>query len=109
MELLNGRTLAEELQSGRRYPPEEALPIVTQLAEGLQAAHDAGVVHRDLKPGNVILVPGSSEPGAKDEPPRAVITDFGLAVSDSRPASPAATSSSGRPTTWRPNSRSRTP
>jgi serine/threonine protein kinase len=82
MELLNGGTLAEELQRGRRYPPEEALPIVIQLAEGLQAAHDAGVVHRDLKPGNVMLVPGALEPEAKSEPPRAVITDFGLAVSD---------------------------
>jgi serine/threonine protein kinase len=73
MELLDGRTLVEELAGGGRYAPAQALPIVWQLAEGLQAAHD---VHRDLKPGNIMLVPGSSGP------PRAVITDFGLAVSD---------------------------
>jgi serine/threonine protein kinase len=77
MELLNGRTLAEELTSGRRYTTAQVLPIITQVADGLQAAHDAGVVHRDLKPSNVMLVPGA--PG---ETPRAVITDFGLAVSD---------------------------
>src|SRR5262245_23816358 len=57
MELLKGSTLAEALGNGRRLPPDEVLPIVTQIAEGLQAAHDAGVVHRDLKPGNIILVP----------------------------------------------------
>jgi serine/threonine protein kinase len=77
MELLLGGTLADGLKRGRRYSQEEALPIVRQLAEGLQAAHDAGVVHRDLKPGNVVLV--SSEAGAA---PRAVITDFGLALTD---------------------------
>jgi len=81
MELLNGSTLAEALGNGRRFPPDEVLPIVSQIAEGLQAAHDAGVVHRDLKPGNIILVP-SLETGQTGAGPRAVITDFGLALSD---------------------------
>jgi eukaryotic-like serine/threonine-protein kinase len=82
MELLNGTSLAETPQNSRRYSPAEALPIVTQIAEGLQAAHDAGIVHRDLKPGNIMLVPSSPEADEPNTPPRAVITDFGLALSD---------------------------
>lgn len=73
MELLEGETLAERVQRRTRLTVDEALPLVQQLADGLQAAHDAGVVHRDFKAGNVILArfSGGSE--------RAVITDFGLA------------------------------
>jgi serine/threonine protein kinase len=82
MELLAGRTLADALAKGRRYTTGEALPIVVQIAEGLQAAHDAGIVHRDLKPGNIMLVPLSPDGGQTDGAPRAVITDFGLALSD---------------------------
>jgi serine/threonine protein kinase len=75
MECLSGETLAAFL--GRRGPldPEEALPLLTQIAAGLAAAHAAGVIHRDLKGENVMLVPRA------DSPPRAVITDFGLAGS----------------------------
>jgi serine/threonine protein kinase len=81
MELLNGTTLAGALGKSRCYSPNEALPIVAQIAEGLQAAHDAGVVHRDLKPGNIMLVaPATSEVSSPNAAPRAVITDFGLAV-----------------------------
>jgi eukaryotic-like serine/threonine-protein kinase len=72
MELLSGRTLAERLRQDGPMRPEEALPIVRQMAAALQAAHDAGVVHRDFKGGNVLLVPG--EPGV-----RVVVTDFGVA------------------------------
>jgi serine/threonine protein kinase/tetratricopeptide (TPR) repeat protein len=68
MELLEGHTLAERLGREGPLPPETAIPLVIQLAEGLAAAHRAGVVHRDFKSGNVILVGD-----------RAVITDFGLA------------------------------
>jgi tetratricopeptide (TPR) repeat protein len=68
MELLEGETLAELLQRKGRLTPEEALPIAKQLAAGLDAAHAAGIVHRDFKPGNVMIAGN-----------RAVITDFGLA------------------------------
>jgi serine/threonine protein kinase len=74
MELLGGETLAARLKRGR-VPPEEALPLVRQIAAGLGAAHRAGVVHRDLKPANVFLVP-------ERDGVRAVITDFGLARTD---------------------------
>jgi tetratricopeptide (TPR) repeat protein len=72
MELLPGETLAERLRRTGPLPPDLALPIVRQVAEALHAAHQAGVVHRDLKPGNVILAEGRG--GV-----RAVVTDFGLA------------------------------
>lgn len=80
LELLPGETLEERIQRAGRMSPSEALPLVAQIAEGLQAAHQAGVVHRDFKSGNVMLVPGP-------EGPRAVVTDFGLAWSSSASAS----------------------
>jgi eukaryotic-like serine/threonine-protein kinase len=75
MELLEGETLATRLRRVGRMTTSEALPVVRQMAEALVAAHDVGVVHRDFKPGNVMLVPAKSG----DRPERAVVTDFGLA------------------------------
>ena len=66
------------MRAGRRYTPEEALPIVAQIADGLDAAHEAGVIHRDLKPGNIMLLPPPTGRFAQ----RAVITDFGIALSE---------------------------
>ena len=79
MELLDGETLSRRIRRRGRLSPEQALPIVRQLAAALEAAHDAGVVHRDFKSGNVMLVPDSSRtrPSAGGE--RAAVTDFGLA------------------------------
>jgi len=73
MELLRGPSLADVLPTRERYSTSEALPLAQQMAAGLDAAHAAGVIHRDFKPGNLMLVP---EPGAGA---RVVITDFGLA------------------------------
>jgi tetratricopeptide (TPR) repeat protein len=75
MELLHGHTLADRIGRGR-LTREEAFPIAVQLAEGLEAAHRAGIVHADFKSANVILV--ESAGGV-----RAVITDFGVARVDS--------------------------
>jgi tetratricopeptide (TPR) repeat protein/tRNA A-37 threonylcarbamoyl transferase component Bud32 len=72
MELLNGETLSTRIRRGGALSRSEAFPIAIQITEGLQAAHRAGVVHADLKSGNIILVPAKG--GDK-----AVITDFGLA------------------------------
>ena len=78
MELLTGPTLAERIEQGSPYPTDEALPIAAQIADGLDAAHAAGVIHRDLKPGNIMLLPPPTGRFAQ----RAVITDFGLALSE---------------------------
>jgi eukaryotic-like serine/threonine-protein kinase len=82
MELLAGETLAERLNRVHRFAPDDALPIVSQIASGLMAAHRAGVIHRDFKPGNVLLVEDPAEPGGT----RAVVTDFGLAHARTREA-----------------------
>jgi tetratricopeptide (TPR) repeat protein len=74
MELLRGQNLAERIRSGP-LSAAEALPLLCQMASGLDAAHRAGIVHRDFKSANVMLVPSATE-GL-----RAVITDFGLARS----------------------------
>jgi eukaryotic-like serine/threonine-protein kinase len=83
MELLEGETLAEFLHRQPRLSIEQARPIAVQMAAGLGAAHSAGVLHRDFKPGNVLLVPGTK--GV-----RAVITDFGLALRSNADVSLAA-------------------
>jgi serine/threonine protein kinase/tetratricopeptide (TPR) repeat protein len=75
MELLRGRTLAERLKESIPMSTEEILPILRQVVPALGAAHAAGILHRDLKPGNILLEPGQN--GSL----RAVITDFGLARS----------------------------
>ena len=79
MEFLNGETLADKLQREGRLTTEEALPLARQMAAGLTAAHRAGVVHRDFKSLNVMLVKPSTPEGEL----RAVITDFGLAKRNS--------------------------
>ena len=78
MELLSGETLAERLSKTGRLTPEEALPLIEQMAAALTAAHEAGVVHRDFKSANVMLEPDARRPGGV----RAVVTDFGLARRD---------------------------
>jgi serine/threonine-protein kinase len=56
MELLDGRSLADVLETDGPLPPERTLPIMAQICAGLAAVHRAGFVHRDLKPENVFLV-----------------------------------------------------
>ena len=78
MELLRGETLASHLSRVGRLAPHQALPLVEQVAGALEAAHGAGIVHRDLKTANVMLVP--RRPGSDEV--RVVVTDFGLARRD---------------------------
>jgi Tol biopolymer transport system component len=56
MELVHGEELAERIERGK-LPVRDALVVARQLAEALEVAHEAGVVHRDLKPGNVRITP----------------------------------------------------
>ena len=74
MELLRGKTLLECIQTNGSLPAPAALSIAAQLLSGLETAHARGLVHRDFKSSNVMLL---EQDGA---PTRAVITDFGLAI-----------------------------
>jgi len=73
MELLDGRTLSDLLYQGKGLPIPEAVRLVTEIGSGLAAAHQHGVVHRDLKPDNVGLVRDTE--GVE----HVKILDFGLA------------------------------
>lgn len=68
MELLNGTELSERMAQAP-IPIHEAIAIAEQVAEGLAFAHDNGVIHRDIKPGNITLLPRG----------RVKIMDFGIA------------------------------
>ncbi|MFG2331585.1 serine/threonine-protein kinase [Streptomyces sp. NPDC048604] len=72
MELIDGPSLADVLTERGGLEPREAARIGAAVLEALAAAHDAGVLHRDVKPGNILLDSGG----------RVVLTDFGIAAMD---------------------------
>jgi serine/threonine protein kinase len=74
MELIRGRALSDYIRGGTRFTNDEALSVARQVARGLEAAHEAGILHRDLKSDNVLLLPASRDHF------RVVLTDFGLAA-----------------------------
>jgi tRNA A-37 threonylcarbamoyl transferase component Bud32 len=69
MELVPGEALSTILERERVLPPEKVLSIVSQTAAALHQAHQAGLVHRDVKPGNLLITPDGT----------VKITDFGIA------------------------------
>lgn len=75
MERIDGRTLGRVLAEGGKMPLSRALPLMAQLLSALGTAHAARVVHRDLKPGNVMIV---RDPASGEE--RVKIIDFGIAA-----------------------------
>ena len=69
MEFIDGESLADRLARDQRLMPEQARRIVAECAEALKAAHEENIVHRDIKPGNIMI----------DRRGRTVLTDFGIA------------------------------
>ncbi|MGW1544171.1 serine/threonine-protein kinase [Streptomyces sp. NPDC002309] len=95
MDLVRGTDLRTRLDRERRLAPEAAVAIAADVAEGLAAAHAAGVVHRDVKPENVLLdMQGPLGPGGSH---RALLTDFGIAKLIDSPRRTRATKIIGTP------------
>lgn len=95
MDLVRGTDLRTRLDRDKRLAPEAAVAIVADIADGLAAAHAAGVVHRDVKPENVLLdMQGPLGPGGSH---RALLTDFGVAKLIDTPRRTRATKIIGTP------------
>ncbi len=75
MELIRGRSLQEHIKTDGKLPPKRVAEIARQMLGALSAAHEAGVLHRDVKPSNVLVTEARSQ--------RAVLTDFGIARAQS--------------------------
>jgi serine/threonine-protein kinase len=69
MELVDGQPLSALLRDGEPMPPETARDLIVQAADGIAAAHALGIVHRDVKPANLMVTPNG----------QVKITDFGIA------------------------------
>ncbi|MDO9497338.1 MAG: serine/threonine-protein kinase, partial [Nocardioides sp.] len=69
MEYVEGSTLAELVRSNGALSPDQAAKIIVQAAEALAAAHEAGIVHRDVKPSNILVTPEG----------QVKLSDFGIA------------------------------
>ncbi|MBA0049510.1 serine/threonine protein kinase [Streptomyces sp. AJS327] len=95
MDLVRGTDLRTRLEHERRLGPEAAVAIAADVAEALAAAHSAGIVHRDVKPENVLL-DALALVGPGGAPP-ALLTDFGVAKLIDSPGRTRATSVIGTP------------
>ncbi|MFF0381901.1 serine/threonine-protein kinase [Streptomyces sp. NPDC004286] len=95
MDIVRGTDLRTRLERERRLAPEAAVAIVADVADGLAAAHAAGVVHRDVKPENILLdMRGPLGPGGAHP---ALLTDFGVAKLIDSPRRTRATKIIGTP------------
>ena len=99
MEFIPGPSVAVLLRERTRLAPREAAELIAQVADGLAAAHAAGLIHRDVKPANILVDP---------ETRRARIVDFGLAVVPEAPGSIAESALIGTPSYMSPEQASGT-
>ncbi len=86
MELLDGRSLKQILREGGPMTPESAVHIVAQVCDGVHHAHDNGVIHRDLKPDNILIREGS-----RKNTDFVKVLDFGVAKVRSVPGAESIT------------------
>src|SRR5208282_3983189 len=68
MEFVEGESLGQKLEREGRLPEAQAIHLIVQVSQGLQWAHERGLVHRDVKPDNIMVTPGG----------QAKLTDLGL-------------------------------
>ncbi len=85
MELLEGDTLKDEIERKGKLPSDTVLKYASQIASALEAAHNAKIVHRDIKPQNIVLTSNNI----------AKVTDFGIAKMSSKETITSATSTMG--------------
>ena len=78
MEYLSGYTLGSVLAARHKLTPSRALDVMMQVCAGLSAAHERGIVHRDIKPDNIVLVPAQDDEGKPVEIVK--VCDFGIAA-----------------------------
>lgn len=90
MDLLQGRSLQQHLQQRGRLTVRESLQILEDVARGIQEPHSLGLIHRDLKPGNIFLLEYTGQSRLEVR-----ILDFGIAKSLSEPASDKAQTAPG--------------
>ncbi len=96
MEFLEGETLTARIARDGRLSTAEALPLAQQMCRGLAAAHAEGVIHRDFKSSNVMLVQRNAElSGVSGDAMRVAITDFGIARAVAQESSAAANALTG--------------
>ncbi len=76
MEFLSGLSMGDYLAANGRFALADALPIFRQVCSGLQGAHNAGIIHRDIKPGNIMVV--RDQPSVPIAQCTAKIVDFGI-------------------------------
>jgi eukaryotic-like serine/threonine-protein kinase len=80
MEYVDGRSGAQILQTSRQIDPTEAVEIAAQACAGLEYAHRQGIIHRDVKPGNLMVIGGPAADGGSGRREMTVkLTDFGIA------------------------------
>ncbi|MFJ2636818.1 serine/threonine-protein kinase [Streptomyces sp. NPDC087422] len=85
MELVEGRSLSDAIREDGPLTPKRAAEVGLVILDVLKAAHNAGILHRDVKPSNVLLADRGSDPAGRGAG-RVVLSDFGIAQIDGDPS-----------------------